>query len=73
MSSQNQQEQAALTESRKTPEVPAPQTPPAAPAKPNPPLHEFIAEADCIYEGRYTTEGTRVTAAVESIPHFRRA
>jgi hypothetical protein len=34
---------------------------------------EFIAEVDCIYNGRYTAAGTRVTAATKSIPHFRRA
>lgn len=72
----------------KTPEAkqpegaaPKPPGPPegAAPGKtpeggvPKGELRVFIAEVDCIYEGRYVTAGTRVSAAVERIPHFRSA
>ena len=54
--------------------TPAPQQPdaPAADAAPET-FREFIAEVDCIYEGRYVAAGTRVIAAAESIPHFRTA
>jgi hypothetical protein len=34
---------------------------------------EFIAEVDCIYNGRYVTAGTIVFAEADRIPHFRRA
>jgi hypothetical protein len=35
-------------------------------------LHEFVAEVDCIYNGLYTSAGTRIQAAAESVPHFKR-
>jgi hypothetical protein len=46
-----------------------PGTPPAAP---NGKQNKFIAEADCIYDGRYVTAGTIVFAEADEIPHFKR-
>jgi hypothetical protein len=43
----------------------------AAPEAPRGRLREFVAEVNCIYQGRYTYAGTKVFSEAKEIPHFR--